>query len=323
MELVSIIVPVYNVEPFLERCVQSILCQTYSEIEVILVDDGSPDRCPEICDEYLKKDSRVKVIHKPNGGLSDARNAGLQIAEGELIAFVDSDDWISPYFVEIMQRTMLEDNSDIVECLMIRSDGKQALPDCMDKPLVENYDTLTALQLLIEDQILHQYVWNKLYKRSVIADIYFPYGKCNEDEFWTYQVFGNAKKVSSVSSILYAYFQRPESIMGQGYQLKRLDAIEAKCLRQNYIENYFPELRIVSMVDLAFSVMYAGQMSLKYLEKKERKKAMSFLKLQYSQLAVCNFRSIKLPLKQMVWLYAAKISFFGTCWVKDLLGIGL
>lgn len=323
MELVSIIVPIYNVEPFLERCVQSILSQTYSEIEVILVDDGSPDRCPEICDEYQKKDPRVKVIHKPNGGLSDARNAGLQIAKGEMIAFVDSDDWISPYYVEIMRRTMLEENSDIVECLMVCSDGKQKLPDCLEKSMVESYDTITALKLLIEDQLLHQYVWNKLYKRTVIGDVCFPYGKCNEDEFWTYQVFGNAKKVSTVSSVLYAYFQRPGSIMGQGYQLKRLDAIEAKCLRQKYIEQYFPELQIVSMVNLAFSVMYAGQMSLKYLEKKDRKKAMAFLKLQYSQFEVCDFRKIKLPLKQVVWLYMAKVSFYGTCWVKDLLGIGL
>ena len=116
MELISIVVPVYKVEPYLDKCVSSIVNQTYKNLEIILVDDGSPDNCPVMCDAWAEKDNRIRVIHKPNGGLSDARNAGMSAATGELIAFVDSDDWIAPDMYEKLYHRLTEDGSDIAAC---------------------------------------------------------------------------------------------------------------------------------------------------------------------------------------------------------------
>ena len=123
--MISVIVPIYNVEKYVNKCVGSIVNQTYTNLEIILVDDGSPDRCPEICDEWAKKDSRIKVIHKKNGGLSDARNAGMKIASGDYIAFVDSDDWIAPEMYERLLMAIKNDNSDIAACAvkMVWEDG--------------------------------------------------------------------------------------------------------------------------------------------------------------------------------------------------------
>ena len=121
IKLVSIIVPVYKVEDYLERCIRSIVNQTYKEIEIIIINDGSPDKCPEICDKWAEEDKRIKVIHKKNGGLSDARNAGMQIASGEYIAFVDSDDWISPFYLEYLIKAIVDSKCDIVECDIIRT----------------------------------------------------------------------------------------------------------------------------------------------------------------------------------------------------------
>lgn len=221
--------PVYNVQPYIERCITSLEQQTYFNIEIILVDDGSTDDCPKICDAFAKVDSRIKVIHKKNWGLSDARNTGLLEAKGELIAFVDSDDWVSPHYIEVMYDIMQCQLADIVECDVIRSDGSPISLDFSDDLVVTRYNTQEALKLLITDTVFHQHVWNKLYKRDVIKEISFEYGKCNEDEFWTYQVFGNAARIAKVSAPLYFYYQRPESIMGQGYKLNRLDAIEVLC----------------------------------------------------------------------------------------------
>ena len=172
MDLISVIVPIYNVQQYIERCIVSLKHQTYSNIEIILVDDGSTDDCPQICDAFAKTDSRIKVIHKVNGGLSDARNTGLLEAKGKMIAFVDSDDWVSPYFIEAMYDIMQCQFADIVECDVIRSDGSPIVSDFSDNLEVTGYNTLEALKLLISDTVFHQHVWNKLYKRNVIRDIF-------------------------------------------------------------------------------------------------------------------------------------------------------
>ena len=155
MELISIIVPVYNVQPYIERCINSLQQQTYSNIEIILVNDGSTDNCPQICDSFANADCRIKVIHKKNGGLSDARNTGLLEAKGELIAFVDSDDWVSPYYIEVMYDIMQRQLADIVECDVIRSDGNPMSLDFSDSHEVTKYNTSEALKLLITDTVFH------------------------------------------------------------------------------------------------------------------------------------------------------------------------
>lgn len=320
--LISVIVPVYKVEQYLERCVNSILNQTYSNFELILVDDGSPDRCGEICDFYAQKDKRVRVIHKENGGLSDARNAGLKICMGNLIVFVDSDDWVSEQYLEILYDMQQKTSCDIVECNIIRTDKFVNESKITDEYEYIEYQLIDALKLLIEDKILHQYVWNKLYRRETIGDIFFEKGKTNEDEFWTYQVFGNAGKIVKIDAPLYYYFQRNTSIMGTEYNVKRLHAIEAKVLRQRYIEKNHESLKNVSASNLFFSCLYAGQMSMKYLDDTEYEMARNYLKEVIKESYSFGTSSCCQGIKAKIWYYMAMIDFEMTCRIRNIFKIG-
>ena len=323
--MISIIVPVYKVEEYLNRCIQSILNQTYKKFELILVDDGSPDHCPELCDEWAKRDKRIKVIHKENGGLSDARNAGIEIAVGEFVAFVDSDDWISVSYLELLMRAMQENDCEIVECETVRTTGKNTMTDIVvtDIGKAVVFQPEEALELLIQDDCFHQYVWNKLYKRSVIQDILFEKGKTNEDEFWTYQIFGNAKRICKIDVPLYFYFQRSTSIMGTRYSLKRLDALEAKMQRQKYIEEIYPGLKEVALVNLFTSCIYQGQMSLSKLKGEQFYKAREQIDSIVNQIKITKGIMDNMSLSTRIWTFMAKISFWGTCRVKNLLKKGL
>ena len=151
MPLISVIVPIYNVEKYLDRCVDSIINQTYKNLEIILVDDGSPDNCPQMCDDYAKKDSRIKVVHKENGGLSDARNVGMEVATGEYVSFIDSDDYISLDFYETLLETIVDNDSDIVECGVVKFYEDNSFDKYSDDLKVTNYDTVDGLEGLINE----------------------------------------------------------------------------------------------------------------------------------------------------------------------------
>ncbi len=314
--MISVIVPIYKVERFLPRCVDSILNQTFSDFELILVDDGSPDRCGEICDQYAQIDSRIRVIHKENGGLSDARNAGLAVAQGDFISFVDSDDWLAPQFLEKLLNGLHEADADICECEVYRTSGESCSESAPSPHIV--FDTVHALEQLIQDGQLHQYVWNKLYRRKTIGSISFAKGKTNEDEFWTYQVFGQAKRVVKISDVLYNYYQRPDSIMGAGYNIKRLDALEAKTQRQQYLEHRFPGLRTDAKISLYFSCVYAGQMALKYIPKQELQTAKERIN-QYVDL--CQLRNDEVSALtggSRFWYQILRRNFWLGCRLRNL-----
>lgn len=320
--MISIIVPIYKVEEYLCRCVDSLLVQTYGDFELILVDDGSPDGCGGICDSYAAADSRVRVIHKPNGGLSDARNAGMDIAAGEYIAFVDSDDWVAPEYLERLLEGLTVSGADICDCGILRTDGSNTIvPTPSSAPTI--YNTEAALAELIQDDEFHQHVWNKLYRRAVIADIRFPKGKLNEDEFFTYQVFGNAARIAKIPDVLYYYFQRPGSIMGTSFNLRRLDALEAKSLRQAYIQTRFPALADMARANLFGSCIYAGQMTLQYLSPQDqqiaRRKINSILRADPLPLKIC----LRSRGGNKLWFSLARLHFWGLCALKNRLGRGL
>lgn len=321
--MISIIVPIYKVEDYLRRCVDSLLAQTYHDFELILVDDGSPDNCGKFCDEYMALDSRIRVIHKENGGLSDARNAGLEIAQGKFIAFVDSDDWVSPYYLERMLTGLQQTNADICECNILRTDGNTPDDEVNDRSEIITFSAHDAMLELIQDNTFHQYVWNKLYRREVIGDILFPKGKTNEDEFWTYQVFGNAKKVAKISCVLYSYFQRSGSIMSKTYSLKRLDALEAKLQRQVYIGARFPQLSLLAKQNLFGSCIYAGQMSLNCLLGEQKSNSRIKINEIVRQCDISFKECDDADGSNKVWFTLAKICFWGTCWLKNLLKKGL
>lgn len=321
--LISIIVPIYKVEKVLDRCIRSIVCQTYSDLEIILVNDGSPDNCPDICDRWEKKDSRIKVIHKENGGLSDARNAGLEFANGEFIGFVDSDDWIAPEMYERLLKSMIQNNSDIAACSveMVWENNSQSRMLTQQKNCVLNRKE-AQLELLIESK-LKDPVWYKLYRKSVIEGIFFEKGKYHEDVFWSYRAIGNANSVSIIDYIGYYYWQRGESIMGEKYSLKRLDAVEGKCNRQEYFKEYFPELESKGLVDLWFTCLYQGQVALKELSQKEVLQVFQRLKevLKKYPILKKSFKDIKKM--HRIWIFMEKISLIQTCKIRNLLKVGI
>lgn len=320
MELISVIVPVYNVAPYLDRCIQSIVDQTYPNLEIILVDDGSPGNCPAMCDAWAERDNRIRVIHKPNGGLSDARNAGMAVATGELMVFVDSDDWIAPDMYEHLYQRLSEDNSDIAACgvQMVWENKTPSRMLTRDGNCVLNQEE--AMRAIIEESWLKQPVWYKLYKTVLVRDILFPKGKYHEDVFWSYQAIGRAQRVSVSDHIGYYYLQRGGSIMGEGYSLKRLDAVEAKVQRCAYIQERFPALSPLAVKDLWLTCIYQGQLALRALDKAEAEKILAYFE---NVMEMHPFQMEGCSLKERLWLNMAKSNLMAACRVRNALKIGL
>ena len=321
-QLISVIVPIYKVEAYLIRCVESIVNQTYQNLEIIFVDDGSPDNCSKVCDEWSIKDSRIKVIHKKNGGLSDARNAGMKIATGKYISFIDSDDYVALDFFETLLSVMEKENSDIAECNVVKfyEDGRSE--KYSDDLAITTFDTESALTGLIAENPFHQHVWNKLYKTQLVKDIHYAVGKLNEDEFWTYQVFGRAQKVSKINKTMYYYFQRSSSIMGESYNIRRLDALEGKANRQKYIEERFPSLATQAKIDFYGSCLFAYQCVLKYMSGSEKKKASDVIK-KYRRQCELSFAEIKdIEGGSKKYFCLSKINFYLCAKMRAVVGIG-
>lgn len=231
-KLISVIVPIYKIELFIDDCIKSILKQTYENLEILLVDDGSPDRCPEICDIYEKMDKRVRVIHKKNGGLSDARNMALNEAKGELISFVDGDDYIDERFYEIMIREMEKYNCDIIECYPVKfNDGEKPVARYSEQSRV-----ITSTEWLTESGIgefISCVVWNKVYKRELFENIRFPFGRHYEDEATTYKVIYKTNYIVRNNSALYFYRQREGSITKDNTTIKEISE-QYQALKEKY-----------------------------------------------------------------------------------------
>lgn len=322
MDLISVVIPVYKVEKYIDQCVSSVVHQTYKNLEIILVNDGSPDGCPALCDAWALKDSRIKVIHKVNGGLSDARNAGLAIAKGSLIAFVDSDDWIESQFLEILVATIKRYDCDIAFCNALEFfEDETAVNLCPNTNKVEVFTAAEAISALIDDRI-RQVVWNKLYRKSILSGISFATGKYHEDEFWSYQVIGNSLRVAGVDYGGYHYLQRRESIMGSAYSLKRLDAVEAKCQRQDYLERHYPTLALHGRISLLFTCLYHGQQALRIMEKPECGKAFEYLEIIWNRYSLHRYKT-DLKFTSRLWLSTASVSLRITCHIRNRLHIGL
>ncbi len=313
--MISIIVPVYKVEPYLDQCVQSIVDQTYQNLEIILVDDGSPDNCGAMCDAWAAKDSRIRVIHKENGGLSDARNAGLAVASGEYIGFVDSDDYIAPTMYEELMTRLTDTGSDIAACgvQMLWEDGKTAMLTGSGSALLDNEQ---AMEAIVAESWLKQPVWYKLYRRSTVAGILFEKGKCHEDVFWSWQPIARANRVCVFDTPLYFYRQRAGSIMGEGFSAKRLDALEAKERRLRFLREHYPALARRGQNDLHGFARYLMQLALRE-EKADREVT--------ARLESCGRKYPLKPekTKQILWAVLAKLSFAGMCRLRNRLGIGL
>lgn len=203
-QLISVIVPVYNVEEFVKKCLDSLVRQSYKNLEIIVIDDGSTDNSGRICDEFAEKEKNVKVFHRKNGGLSDARNFGIKKASGEIIAFVDSDDFVDEEYIGVMYGKMTRKDVDVVVC------GYNFVKPKKDVLSGKN----AAIKLLTEHENIDIVAWNKLYRKSLFADneIWFPKSKKHEDTLTTYKVLSKARKVVYLDETLYFYNERPGSI---------------------------------------------------------------------------------------------------------------
>lgn len=237
-ELISLIVPIYKVEKYLIRCIDSAINQTYTNLEIILVDDGSPDKCGDICDKYALSDFRVKVIHKDNGGLSDARNEGIKLSKGKYISFLDSDDWIDENYVEKLYQLLKSSDSDISILNYFKTSDNHIQIDIIKEEIQiltniqaigKMYDKKTKVQMIVS--------WGKLYKKRLFKNIKFPIGKIHEDEFTTYKLFYYSKKIIISSAKMLYYTQRKDSIVGSVFNIKNhSDAYEAFEERLNFFK---------------------------------------------------------------------------------------
>ena len=226
---ISVIVPIYRVEKFLPQCIESVLNQTFTDFELILVDDGSPDRCPEICDETAKRDARVRVIHQANAGLSAARNAGIEVAHGEWLGFVDSDDYIAPQFYEKLYQTAQRTDTDCVMC-SVQNVDESGKP--IDSALMRVADEVKTGQEVLrkigrDDVTPYLTAWNKLYRRKLFNTLRYPSGRQNEDVFVFAELFCQVQRAACVAEPLYFYRKRIDSIMNSAVTLRNLDEMWA------------------------------------------------------------------------------------------------
>lgn len=225
MKLLSVIVPVYNVQKYINRCVDSILAQTFTDFELILVDDGSPDKCGQICDEYAEKDDRVCVIHKENGGLSDARNTGIDWAfensDSKWITFVDSDDWIHPKYLEALFDAVKKFDVSISMCRFTETDKLVEIEEINMPKLVK-----PEIGYFLNGKIT-AHAWGKLYKKSLFQNIRYPIGRLYEDMYITHKLLFLQRNIAVIESGLYFYYFNSESIVRGRWNSKQLDQIEA------------------------------------------------------------------------------------------------
>ena len=316
-EKVSVIVPIYKVEKYLEACIDSIISQTYENLEIILVDDGSPDSCDDICDRYLEKDPRIQVIHKENGGRSDARNAGMDIATGDYYYFVDSDDILPDHSVMTMYRLMQDNDAQMV------IGGFERFMDGQAKPFFSTEDEGLWLHVYDREEAFRDFyrdgcqAWAVLYKRHIHENIRFPKGEINEDEAIIFHILENCTTVVVTNQIVYRYRCREESITTTTFHRKKLAWIEHCRDNLSFIRQKHPQLEPLAAARYRDSLMWAlteialsnddFSQDVRSLLRELRRgsKALSRPPFKYRQNKLRYYLLILAPF----WLYRAMIRF--------------
>lgn len=252
-ELISIIVPVYKVEKYLERCVKSIQKQTYTNLEIILVDDGSPDRCGQLCDEFAKLDKRIKVYHKENGGISDARNYGIDKATGEYIGFVDSDDYIHESMYEKLYEAIKKSGTMISECGLTRVYKNTLRPHYEGKDYFLVLDKQEYLKEFLENRKVYGSVWCKLIHRDIVKKIKFSVGMIYEDALYNLELIKNVDKFTLISDSYYYYYIREDSYTTKPFNNRSMDYIDVIEKISEYTLVNFPEFKEQLLTRVAFA----------------------------------------------------------------------
>lgn len=273
--MVSIIIPIYKVEEYLYTCLDSVIRQTYSNLQIILVDDGSPDSCGKICEEYAMLDDRIQVIHKENGGLSDARNTGVRSANGDFVYFLDSDDYIEPHTIQMLLDEQKRTNADIIISnfyYTYLSHEDVAYTVYKERMIFDNYE---AMHALVSGK-LETFAWGKLIRTNIVKKYLFPRGKLFEDHYWTHYIVGDSEVVTYIPNPLVHYRQRNCSI-SYSYNLNRLDILDGWINRKEYLEKEYSDLVEVCMQQ--YAEKYVGIAWL-ILTRMKKEKKIGFCKLR-------------------------------------------
>lgn len=307
--LVSIIIPVYNIEAYLDRCLESVVNQTYKNLEIILIDDGSTDNSGAICDKYKENDVRIKVIHKENEGVSKARNVGIDIANGEFIGFVDSDDWLKEDTIEKLLFYIKKYSADIAQCNItyINDKGEERSYKEKAKELLVYNKEESLIGLLDEDIITA--VCNKLYRKSAIKNIRFEIGKrMGEDGYFNFQIFKNIEHLVSISEGNYYYYMRNDSVTHSDFSLSYMDLfyIDKKILSE--VGNNDKEIRISAINKLIRTSLYfAIKIRQEKLINKFKKEYIELINIIKKYGIKCIF-STKISNKYSVLCFACKVN---------------
>ena len=311
-DLISIVVPIWNVELYLKKCVDSLINQTYKKIEILLVDDGSPDNCSQICDEYAKIDNRIKVYHKKNGGLSDARNYGIIHCKGKYISFVDSDDYVESTYIEKLYKALTETNSDISMCFHYVEYPNKTLVRNGKKQIT--FDSHEALFDLLYSKNIDTSSWAKLYRRELFKDIRFPVGKLFEDTATTYKLLDASKKIVSINDCLYHYVIRKNSITTGKFNMKKLDLIDVTFEMQNYLLKKYPDFKDAITRRLMYAYFSTYN---QYIDSNEKNKE---IEKKITSYIIDNRKNVlkdpNLPKRDRLALLSTYFgfTFYKTCW---------
>lgn len=317
MDLVSVIIPVYMSEQYLNRCIESACRQTYENIEIVLIDDGSTDQSSEICDRWKEKDNRIKVIHQQNQGISVARNVGIEKSNGKYIVMLDSDDYLFPEMIKRMYSIQEKYDTDLVICGFEKGksetfEGLQSL-----NPQIEIIDSQTALMRIYEsDEKALQYVapWAKLYKKKLFKDIRYPTGKIFEDIYVTHQILYRCNRIAVTSQKMLYYYQHPESIMNRKFHIKKLDYLEALKRRIDFFEeNKLEKLKIIAGDEYIHSLIWEYSRTRDLIKNKD---AMSEIVSRYRKIYKWGYSSKRYPqeTKLFLWLFYLNPEFVMLYW---------
>ena len=309
-ELITVIVPIYKVEKYLNRCIDSIINQTYNNLEIILVDDGSPDNCGKICDKYAKKDKRVKVIHKKNGGLSDARNTGIDIAKGKYIAFVDSDDFIAPNMYEVLYKNIKKEDADISIANYYKFENEEEISDDTQEEKITIYTRDEMYENMYNDYLGTVVAWNKLYKKSLFNEIRYPVGKIIEDSAIIHYLIYTSEKIVITNLQLYFYFQRQTSIMNTP-QINLLDELDFLYERVNFFEKIGLQEKSCYNITIEKYINRLIQLYYLFHKTKQYKKSICEKYFKYMEVLLkkYKFSSNKRLIKYNLFCYASYIFY--------------
>ena len=274
------IVPVYNAQDYLDRCLTSLVGQTMEELEFILVDDGSTDSSGQLCDRWAEKDPRIRVLHKENGGLSSARNIGIDMASCDLVGFVDSDDWVEPDMFELLYTNLVAEGADISSC-GIFYDYPKHIHTSPDTTGYYVMDSRAGIHAVMDNVGVSAYVWNKIYKKQLFSTIRFPLGKLYEDDFISLKLVDAAEKMVSSLVPKYHYIQRQGSLCRQGWHPGERHRLEAAESNYRFVEENYPEhlsLARYKYVQAHYSLLDRMLLSEGFVDPKERRGIVRFLR---------------------------------------------